>query len=83
MAVELNQRTFDPMLVKPKCICKAVVLLKNCKQTAENCKQTAENQNNCTPLKRLLALPKWGQKCIVLELQSVKRAILIWITLYL
>ena len=43
-------------------------LLKNCKQTAENCIQTAENQKNCTPLKRILALPTWGQKCIVSEL---------------
>ena len=43
--------------------------MKNCKQTAENCIQTAENQKNCTPLKRILALPTWGQKCIVLELQ--------------
>ena len=39
----------------------------NCKQTAENCKQTAENQNKCIPLKRILALPTMGQKCIVSE----------------
>ena len=41
----------------------------NCKQTAENCKETAENQKNWTPLKRILALPTWGQKCIVSELK--------------
>ena len=41
--------------------------LKNCKQTAENCKQTAENKKNWTPLKCILALPKWGQKYLVLE----------------
>ena len=35
MAVALKQRIFDPMLIKPKYACDAVVILKNCKQTAE------------------------------------------------
>ena len=28
----------DPLLVKPKCVSRVVVLLKNCKQTAKECK---------------------------------------------
>ena len=46
---------------------RCIFVLKNCEQTAENCKQTAENQNKCIPLKRILALPTMGQKCIVSE----------------
>ena len=34
-AVELNLQTFDPMLVKPKCVWEAVDFLGNCKHTAE------------------------------------------------
>ena len=35
-AITLKLSTSEPMLVKPKCVWEAVVVLKNCKQTAEN-----------------------------------------------
>ena len=39
--------------------------LKNCKQTAEKCKQIFENWKKLPPLKPILALPMWGQICIL------------------
>ena len=39
----MKQCTFDPMLVKPKCVWKAVYFLKICKQTAEKYKQIFES----------------------------------------
>ena len=43
MAVDLNRYTFDPTLVKPKCVSEAVDFLKNWKQTAEKCKQNFDS----------------------------------------
>ena len=43
--------------------------MKNYKQTAEKCKQIFENCKKLPPLKRILALPIWGQKCLISELQ--------------
>ena len=43
--------------------------LKTCKQTAEKCKQIFEYWKKLPPLKRILALPKYGQKCTVSEPQ--------------
>ena len=43
--------------------------LKSCKQTAEKCKQIFKNWKKLPPLKRILALSTWGQKCLVSELQ--------------
>ena len=57
MALELKPGIYDPMLVKPKCVWKAVVYLKNCKHTAEKCKQIFENWKKLPPLKHILALP--------------------------
>ena len=69
MAVHRTEMVhISPYVGKSKMHLRGEVYLKNCKQTAENCKQTAENQKNWTPLKRILALPTWGQKCIVSEL---------------
>jgi len=42
--------------------------LKNCKQTAEKCRQIFENWKKLPPLKHILTLPTWGQKCLVSEL---------------
>ena len=41
MAVELNRCTFDPMLVKPKCVREAVDFFnyENCSQTSAVCLQ--------------------------------------------
>ena len=39
-------------------------------------------QKNCTPLKPILALPTWGQKCIVSDYSKLTFQILIWVTLY-
>ena len=68
MAVTLKVISSDPMLVKPKCVRDVAVFLKNCKQTAEKCKQIFENWKKLPPLKRILALPTWGQKSLVSEL---------------
>ena len=57
MAVSLKLSTFDPMLVKRKCVWEVAVFLKNCKQTAEKCKQIFENWKKLPLLKRILALP--------------------------
>ena len=48
---------FKHMLVKLKCVWEAVVILKNCKQTAEKCKQIFKNWKYQPPLKCILALP--------------------------
>ena len=40
----------------------------NCHQTAENENKFLKIQKNLQPLKRILALPTWGQICIVSEL---------------
>ena len=65
MAITLKLSISDPMLVKSKCVWEAVVFLKNCKQTAEI---FFENWKKLPPLKHILALPTWGQKCLISEL---------------
>ena len=45
--------------------------MKNCKQTAEGCKQIFKSWKNLRPIKCILALPTWGQKCIVSEPQPL------------
>ena len=47
MAVELKLYTFEPMLVKPKCVWEAVNCLKNCKQISKIVKSTASQTQNC------------------------------------
>ena len=39
----------------------------------ENCKQIAENWKKCL-LPNILALPTWGQKCIVSEVQDLEKS---------
>ena len=64
MAIELNQSTFDPMLVMPRCVFKkGGRFFEKCKQTAENCNR------NLPPLKHILASPTKGLKCTVSVLQ--------------
>ena len=75
MTVALKRCIFDPMLVKPKCVWKVAVFLKNCKQTAEKCKQIFENWKKLPPLKHILALPTWGQICTVSVLQPFEISI--------
>ena len=71
IALTLKLCSCGSMLVKPKCVWKvAGFFLKDCKQTAEKCKQILKTEKNLPPLKRILALPIWGQKCIVSVLQS-------------
>ena len=53
---------FWPHVSKAKIRFRGVHLIWNCK------KKQLKNQNKCTPLKRILALSTWGQKCIVSEL---------------
>ena len=57
MAVNPKLSSFDPMLIKPKCVWEVAVVLKNCKQTAEKWKQIFENWKKLPPLKHILALP--------------------------
>ena len=38
----------DAMLVKPKCVCEAVVFLTTCKQTTQKCKQIFKNWKKTT-----------------------------------
>ena len=45
-------------------------VLKNCKQIAEKCKQIFKNKKTRLPLKLILALPTWDQKCFVSKLWS-------------
>ena len=47
--------------------------LKNCKQTAEKCKQIFENWKKPPPLKHILALPTWSQKCLVSEIEQIEK----------
>ena len=51
----------------------AVVYLKSCKHTAKKCKQIFENWKNPPPLKHILALPTWGQKCLVSEIEQIEK----------
>ena len=55
------------MLVKPKCVLDVSVYF-------ENCKQTSENENKLTPLRLILALQTWNQKCILAELEPFESA---------
>ena len=61
MAMILKICISDPIFVKPKCVWHAQVFSKTFKQTAEK-------------LECILALPTWGQKCILMELQSFEVA---------
>ena len=46
--------------------------MKNCKQTAEKCEQILKIGKNLRPIKCILALPTWGQKCVVSAPQPIK-----------
>ena len=63
MAVLLKLGISDPLLVKPKCVGEAVVFF-------NFQKFVYVFQKKLPPLKAILALPMWGQKCIVSELWS-------------
>ena len=59
---------FDSVLVKPKCVWKAVVVLKNCKQIAEKCNWIYVNWKNLLFLENISAFRTLGQKCNISEL---------------
>ena len=62
-----KQSISDPMLVKPKCVWEAYInfdIPAVCLQFSTVCLQFS----NVRLLKRILALPTWGQKCIFSEL---------------
>ena len=66
MAITLKLSISDPMLVKPKCVWEAVVFF----NFRKNFQLFVYNfQKKLSPLKRILALPTWGQKCLIPELQ--------------
>ena len=39
----------------------------------EKCKQIFENWKKPPPLKHILALPTWGQKCLVSAIEQIKK----------
>ena len=51
MSITLNLNISDPLFEKPKCVWKAFIDLKNCKQTSDR------SVDQCTFLKHILALP--------------------------
>ena len=59
---------FDSVSVKPKCVWKAVVVLKNCKQIAEKCNWIYVNWKNLLFLENISAFRTLGQKCNISEL---------------
>ena len=72
MAVSLKLCNSDPILVKPKCVWEVVGFF-NCKQTAKNVNKFLKTEKRkLPPFKRILVLPTYGQKCIVLEVQPFK-----------
>ena len=68
IAVSLRLCISDPMLLKPKCVWEMVLftIIKNC-YTFYSCLFTIF-QSKLPPLKRILALPTWGQKSFFSEL---------------
>ena len=70
MLVALKRCIFDPMLVEPKCVWKLADFF-NFRKFVYIFQLFVYNfSNKLPPLKHILALPTWGQKCTVSELQA-------------
>ena len=69
MSVPLKLCILDPLLVKPKCVWEAVVFF-NFRKFVYIFQLFVYNfSNKLPPLKHILALPTWGQKCTVFKIQ--------------
>ena len=75
MAITLKLSISDPMLVKPKCVWEAVVFFNFRKKFQLFVYNFSKK---LPPLKRILTLPTWGQKCLVSEYSHLKSKISIW-----
>ena len=75
MAITLKLSYSDPMLVKPKCVWEAAVF-PNFWKFVYIFQLFVYNfsKKKLPPLKHILALPTWGQKCLVSEIEQIEKA---------